>query len=193
MRRRRRTQVERTLETRHKLLDATIDCLYQLGYANTTTTEIAKRAKLSRGAQLHHFPTKIELVTTAVQHLFEVREREFRAAFADIAKADRPRATVDLLWRMISGPIFYAWLEVLVAGRTDKTLRAAVKRVTQKFREMVQRSFRELFPPTLPDAAPAFTFALLEGLALERIVGGSPLERDVLDRFKALAHMVVGG
>ena len=193
MRRRRRTQVERTLETRQKLLDATIDCLYELGYANTTTTEIAKRAKLSRGAQLHHFPTKIELVTTAVGHIFDRRDREFRAAFADVPRADRARATIDLLWHMISGRVFYAWLEILVAARTDKTLRAAVKRTTEKFRDTVQRTFRELFPPTLPDAAPAFTFALLEGLALERIVGGSPRERDVLDRFKALAQVVVGG
>jgi len=181
------------METRHKLLSATIDCLYELGYANTTTPEIAKRAKVSRGAQLHHFPTKIELVTTAVEHLFEVRQREFRAAFADLPRADRPRAAIDLLWPMISGPAFYAWLELLIAGRTDKTLRAAVRRVTEKFRDTVQKTFRELFPAKLPDAAPAFTFALLEGLALERIVGGSPLERDVLDRFKLLAQMVVGG
>lgn len=189
----RRTQEERSARTRQRLLDATIESLVEVGYAGTSTTAVCARAGLSRGAQLHHFPTKIELVTTAVEHLFEVRQREFRAAFADLPRADRPRAAIDLLWPMISGPAFYAWLELLIAGRTDKTLRAAVRRVTEKFRDTVQKTFRELFPAKLPDAAPAFTFALLEGLALERIVGGSPLERDVLDRFKLLAQMVVGG
>jgi len=191
--RRRRTQLERTMETRQKLLDATIESLYKLGYANTTTTEIAERAGVSRGAQLHHFPTKTELVTTAVEHLFERRDREFRAAFADLPEADRPRAAIDLLWKIISGPTFYAWLELLVAARTDATLRPAVKRVADKFRQTVQRTFRDLFPPSLPEASPAFTFALLEGLALERIAGEAPNQREVLERFKTMAQLVCGG
>ena len=73
--RRRRTQEERSAETRTRLLDAAIECLLKLGYAGTTTTEIATRAKVSRGAQLHHYPTKQELLTAAVEHLFE-RDRK---------------------------------------------------------------------------------------------------------------------
>src|SRR5437762_2972866 len=95
----RRTQEERSASTRVRLLDATIECLFELGYANTTTTEIARRAGLSRGAQLHHFPTKAELVITAVDHLFARRTAEFRAAFANLpAGVDRAAAAIDLLW-----------------------------------------------------------------------------------------------
>lgn len=64
------TQDEKTAETRRRLLDAAIVCLIDRGYANTTTSEIAERAGLSRGAQLYHFPTKEELLTRAVEHLF---------------------------------------------------------------------------------------------------------------------------
>jgi len=71
----RRTQAERTASTRARLLDATLECLCDLGYARTTTPEIARRAGLSRGAQLHHFPTKAELVTGAIEHLFARRNR----------------------------------------------------------------------------------------------------------------------
>src|SRR5229473_7754051 len=86
----RRTQEERSASTRARLLDATISCLSELGYARTTTTEIAERAGVSRGAQLHHFPTKAELVTTAVEHLFEKRTEEFRRAFESLPEsADR--------------------------------------------------------------------------------------------------------
>jgi len=66
---RRQTNEARSARTRGKVLDATIDCLLELGYANTTTTLISERAGVSRGAQLHHFPTKAELVAAAVEHL----------------------------------------------------------------------------------------------------------------------------
>ena len=52
------TQDEKTAETRRRLLDAAIVCLIERGYSNTTTSEIAERAGLSRGAQLYHFPKK---------------------------------------------------------------------------------------------------------------------------------------
>src|SRR5262245_20298415 len=109
----RRTQAERSAATRARLLDATIECVLDLGYARTTTVEIARRARLSRGAQLHHFPTKAELVTAAVDHLFLRRHEEFRRAFATLpAEADRGAAAIDILWTMVSGPTFYAWLEL---------------------------------------------------------------------------------
>jgi len=49
------------------LLDATIDCLVEEGYSGTTTTRVVERAGLSRGAQVHHFPTKSQLVAEAVR------------------------------------------------------------------------------------------------------------------------------
>src|SRR5258706_14432846 len=70
--RRRRTQAERRAGTRALLLEATVECLAERGYAGTTTTEVARRAGLSRGAQLHHFGTKTDLVTAAVEHLHQV-------------------------------------------------------------------------------------------------------------------------
>ena len=171
----RRTQEERTAATRARLLDATIDCISELGYANTTTTEIAKRARLSRGAQLHHFPTKAELVTTAVDHLLARRTAEFRAAFANLPQGiDRTPAAIDLLWSMVSGPTFYAWLELLVAARTDAELEQSVSAMAERFADTVQRTFRELFADPgnrgpFFDIAPSFAFALLQGLALDRI------------------------
>ncbi len=70
------TQDEKTAETRRRLLDSAILCLIDRGYANTTTSEIAERAGLSRGAQLYHFPRKEELLTNAVEHLFQLMFNE---------------------------------------------------------------------------------------------------------------------
>src|ERR1044071_1944193 len=164
---RRRTQEERSASTRARLLDATLDCLSDLGYARTTTTEIAERAGVSRGAQLHHFPTKADLVTTAVEHIFERRTEEFKKAFATLpAGIDRTAAAVDLLWSMVSGPTFYAWLELVVAARTDAELRPTGS--------SIGRPHRELFPAVSNpffELAPMFTFGLLQGLAVDKISG----------------------
>ena len=192
----RRTQEERSAATRARLLDATIECLDQLGYSGTTTTEIAERAGVSRGAQLHHFPTKAELVTTAVEHLFRRRDAEFRAAFRNLPEGtDRDRAAIDLLWSMVSGPTFHAWLELVVAARTDAHLRDTVAAITRRFVENVGRTFHELFPaPERPNAffeiAPTFAFAVMEGLALGQIVLDDEERRtQVLDLLKALTGL----
>lgn len=193
----RRTQAERRATTRVQLLDATIDCLFDLGYAGTTTTEIAERAGVSRGAQLHHFPTRIELVTTAVEHLFQRRRSEFMEAIARLpAGPGRVAAAIELLWSMVSGPTFYAWLELAVAARTDRELAPSIAALTERFSEEITRSFRELFPPPAAagpfyEVAPRFVFALMDGLALNAMHAGGPADTTaVLDALKRIAGLV---
>ena len=65
----RRSQDERTAQTRARVLDAVLGCLVERGYAGTTTTAVAARAGVSRGAQLHHYRTRAALVAAAVEHL----------------------------------------------------------------------------------------------------------------------------
>lgn len=194
----RRTQEERAASTKARLLDATIECLFELGYAKTTTTEIAKRAGLSRGAQLHHFPTKAELVTTAVDHLITRRNAEFRAAFTQLpAETNRAAAAVDLLWSIVSGPTFFAWLELMVAARTDSELRPIVAELAERFAQTVQRTFADIFPrPTSAgprfDIAPHFAFAVLQGLALENtVLREHARESQVIEILKGLAAMAI--
>jgi AcrR family transcriptional regulator len=65
----RRTQQQRSDETLAALLDATITCLNEMGCAGTSTTLVGERAGVSRRAQTHDFPTKVELVAEAVVRL----------------------------------------------------------------------------------------------------------------------------
>ena len=192
----RRTQAERSATMRARHLDATVETLLEDGYAGTTTTEIARRAGVSRGAQLHHFPTKAELVLTAVEHLSERRREEFVRVVATLPEgADRADAAIDHLWRIMSGPTFYAWLELMVASRTDAELRTSLVQVYARLMDTIQRTFRELFPAAVDphplfEIAPAFTFALLEGLALSRILAPHEPDRErVLDVLKWLARL----
>lgn len=194
----RRTQAERSATTRTQLLDATLVCLQELGYTRTTTVEIARRAGVSRGAQLHHFPTKVELVTQAVDHLFERRHAEFLAAFEGLPVRAEQRldAAIDLLWSMVQGPAFLAWLELAVAARTDAELAAPVADLTGRFMVMVDTTFRRLFPGDVQnpffEVAPRFAFALLDGLALERLHNRDDAGAErVVELLKRLAGLVL--
>ena len=84
------TQQQRRDETRRALLDAAVESLIEVGFARTTTLEVQRRADASRGALLHHFPSKTELLVAAVDHLAEMRARELKVLAAQLPR--RPRA-----------------------------------------------------------------------------------------------------
>ena len=112
---------------RARLLEATVECLVEHGFAGTSTTLVSERAGVSRGAQLHHFPTKNALVVAAVEHLTEKRGTELAAAAVGLpAGQRRTRAVLQMLADHFTGPVFTAALELWVAARTDAALLAAV-------------------------------------------------------------------
>ena len=121
-------QEERTRAMRARLLEATVELLVEKGYAGTSTTLVSERAGVSRGAQLHHFPTKQDLVVAAVRHVTEVRGAELAAAAEGLPTdpGRRTRAVLQVLGDHFTSPVFTAALELWVAARTDAGLRAEV-------------------------------------------------------------------
>jgi AcrR family transcriptional regulator len=119
-----RTQQQRSAAMRKRLLDATVECLVEYGYAGTTTTRVTELAGVTRGAQVHHFPTRADLVAAAVRHLAAKRtELAFEKIEAVRRAADPVDAALDLMWEVHQGPIQYATIEMWVAARTDPELR----------------------------------------------------------------------
>lgn len=181
---------------RERLLDATVECLVELGYSGTSTTMVCQRAGVSRGAQLHHFPKKSQLVTTAVEHLFSRMNEEFLGTLSRLpAETDKAAPAIDLLWEMLSGPTYSAWLELVVASRTDSELRAAVTATTERIGDTVSESFTKIFPqvaddPFLVKVVPSFVFTVLEGLALRGIADRDSHEKEILGVLRALARLV---
>jgi AcrR family transcriptional regulator len=199
-----RTQEERRAATRAKVLDATIASLIDLGYASTTSAVVSERAGVSRGAQLHHFPTKAELVTAAVDHLAQQIGQELRTAASKLpTHAKRVDAAIDLLWQHFAGPLFPALLELMVAARTDTELQVVMRDVNDRLAIAIERQTREVFGEGAA-ASRSFklmmemTFDLLSGMALRRATWtGDPrtlkrLERQVIATWKAIATGLLG-
>ena len=126
-------QEERTRVMRARLLEATVELLVEKGFAGTSTTLVSERAGVSRGAQLHHFPTKNDLVLAAVEHLTVVRGAELAAAAAKLPTGvRRTRAVLQMLGDHFTSPVFTAALELWVAARSDATLLSAVGPLEQR-------------------------------------------------------------
>jgi AcrR family transcriptional regulator len=126
-------QADRTRAMRARLLEATVELLVERGFAHTSTTLVSERAGVSRGAQLHHFPTKNDLVVAAVEHLTERRGAELAEAVAQLpAGRKRTHAVVEVLGDHFASPVFAAALELWVAARTDEALLAAVGPLEQR-------------------------------------------------------------
>lgn len=159
----RRTQAERTAGTQAKLLDAAIDCLVELGFAKTSTQEIARRAGVSRGAQLHHFPTKESLVIAAVEHLVDMRLGEILAANPD------PERGVEVLSEAFSGPLFHAALELWVAARTDPALHEAMLPLERRVSEAIMGGATAIMGSRMSTESIELSVELARGLAVSAL------------------------
>ena len=142
----RRSQAERSATTRQALLDATIACLVEDGYANTTTSRVAERAGLSRGAHLHHFQTRQALLAAAMEHLAERRGEQLLAAAADLpAGRERLGQGLDLLWSSYASPLYQAALDLWTHARTDPELRERLEPVERELDRQTMLVSRRLF------------------------------------------------
>lgn len=169
-------QAEKSASTRSRILDAAIECLIELGYARTTTVEVAGRAGVSRGAMLHHYPSKSELLYAAMAELHEKRMGDLRRAVAGFDEAeDVVDVAVNLFWEMVKHPYFYAMQELTIAARTDAELRETLLPLAHRFEEETFRATQELFsgyarPGTPFEEMRDIARFLFDGLGMGRVL-----------------------
>jgi len=182
-------QEERTRAMRARLLEATVELLVEKGYAGTSTTLVSERAGVSRGAQLHHFPTKQDLVVAAVQHVTEVRGAELAAAAAGLPTgARRTKAVLKMLGDHFTSPVFTAALELWVAARTDEALLAEVAPLEQRVGRETHRMTVDLLGadesrPGVRELVQA-TLDLVRGLGLANTISDDRRRRTrILDQW----------
>ncbi|MFI6371050.1 TetR/AcrR family transcriptional regulator [Streptomyces sp. NPDC050546] len=116
---------DRSRATRQRLLEAAVACLAEHGWAGSTVSVVAERAGVSRGAAQHHFPTREDLFTAAVEYVAEERSTALRALFPEGASGDR-HAVVAALVDLYTGPLFRAALHLWVAASNEDQLRPRV-------------------------------------------------------------------
>ena len=161
---------KRAIATRQRFLEATLQSLAEKGYAATTTQEICRRLDVSRGTLLHHFSTREELIIEAVEYILGENVRHFKQTMIELA--GRELTMVDIarnLWEEHwTSPTYYAWLELVVASRTDPVLNRQVRSLSERWTEMFNAAFKEIMGRE-PDGAYWLFFLALNALSIETI------------------------
>jgi AcrR family transcriptional regulator len=172
-------QAKKSAIMRDTILDAALDCFISIGYANTTTARIAEKASVSRGAMLHHFPSKTELMQAAVEYLHEkllaLYSSNIGKVSLDLPVDERNRKGLEGYWNYLSSDLYVAYHELCVAGRTDPELQHILEDSIARFDLNIVESNRRLFPEwsdrgELYDLAMDITKFLMEGMAVSQIV-----------------------
>lgn len=176
-----------------------MECLVDLGWSGTSTTEVARRAGVSRGAQQHHYPTKMVLVAAALEHLLEAQRLAYETAFAVLPPERRNvSGALDLLWEVFRGRPAKALMELAVAARTDDELRPLCIDLNERILQVILETFERLFPQNTlaPGFAPTMLralFAMFVGLSIQNALDDDAEghQAAVLRQIKDVALLIV--
>ncbi len=132
---------------RKRLIDATLHCLMNDGYAGTTVSSIVRRAGVSRGAHLHHFPTKNALILESTEFLMRRAYRVLGEMLLAIAEDEnRVTAVVDGAWKAVYGtPQFGAYFELISAARHDSELARAMQTLSERTMRTIDGAIAHYF------------------------------------------------
>ncbi len=135
---------------------------------------------MSRGALMHHYASKADLMVASVRHLTEQRGLNLRQIADELSDDDdRIVRAIELLWESFQGPLFTATVELWVASRTDPELRAALAASERELRRPMSDVLATLFGPSAassPRFEPAIdlTLQFMRGAAFTAILRTDP-------------------
>lgn len=143
----RRTQTERTRETVDRLRAATLSVISERGYAGTSTTEVARRAGVSRGALLHHFPLKIDLIADVAGHFWGEASANLKRIADRIDSNDTDMAgLVDDMWETVfRSASARMTVDLVSASLVDEELRGRIETHLKTLLESYERIAAEAF------------------------------------------------
>jgi AcrR family transcriptional regulator len=190
----RRTQAERREGTIAALVDAAVTSLGDVGYARTTTNEIARRAGVSQGGLFRHFGSRLDLIVAAADAVRARQFVDFREGLGAMTTFDVAEV-VRLLRRATRAPVNAAWYELLVAARTDTELRTRLEPFAERYhREIVEIGrtlpIAGLMPVEELDTIVLGIVHMLDGEALAATVTSHPGQEDL--RVEQLVRLLAG-
>jgi AcrR family transcriptional regulator len=201
------TQEARSASTRRALLEAGREAIVELGYARTTVAEVSKRAGVSRGAQIHHYPTKQKLMLAVADFILSDTEREVSEFAKRMGSAtDRTGGTRDAIEAFVAeiwhqafrNDKFHAILELINAARTDPVLHDLLAKRWQR----LLNTYDEIGTHALGGSRVgggemstilSLTLCIIRGMATQRIVHDSDdaYYENLLSAWASIAHGVI--
>lgn len=193
-------QQRKSRETRNLALEAAIDCLAEGGYPGCSLQLVADRAGISRGAMLHHYSSKLELMAAVIEYAFYKRMQDFLGrirALSDDARTERLDGVYSS-YASCGTPAYRAYLALHLASRSDPELRLIfvdrARRFGQVWRDEAATVFPEWRDHLALDAMNDFVCMAVEGVALNADIWDDPQRVETMLAFIAHAtHEVRAG
>ncbi len=127
-----RSNKDRSSETQNKILLSAVDCLCEVGYTGTTINMVAKHAEISKGAMLHHFATKSDLMISVARFCVEANSKLRHKYVAETPKGAGPMTRlVKSSKKIIGHPSYVALIEIMMATRNDPEIKAQFSEVAE--------------------------------------------------------------
>jgi len=180
---------------RERLVNAAAEVLREKGYAGFRTAEVAKLAGVSRGAQLHHFPTKDSILVATAEHVFSKSLDSMLARAQDASAAAAPiDAIISDGVEFFFSEDFFVTMELALAGGKQEAFPEQIFKSAQDYRSQVEDEWLRLLigaglPERLARTVLWLTLSVVRGLAVRGLLG---LEREfiweLLDEWKAIVR-----
>ena len=182
----RRSQRERRQRTQDLVLDAAIELLFERGYVNFTTADVAERAGVSRGAQNHYFRTKNDLVISACRRAMAIAIANAKSIAAEArGSSDVLNYFIDQSRRFFLAPSYIATIDLLIAARTDFALSMEYNQLIAATREEIDAIWMSVFDEVGISRDQALvlmslTHNLMRGMAISSLWGTNTTVNDKL-------------
>ncbi len=195
----RRSQEERRTETCARLRDATIALISERGYVNTTTIDISKRAGVSRGALLHHYPHKIDLIVDAAAHVWSDAIKQVRDLSEALSAGNVDLdAFVEGVWtRVFRASSVTMTLDLMSAARSDEELRERIsvhlQNLFEAYDEIADQAFADSgLTKDQRRVLVSLTICTIRGLKLQELMHPNPaMTQAIRDALKVMLHNVL--
>jgi AcrR family transcriptional regulator len=174
----RKSQEERRIETRSKLVDAAIKLLYEKGAAQLTTQDVAREAGMTRGAIQYHFDSPKSLLVACIDEIAaRLVAHQDVEALKQLPLPERLDRVFDDYWRGFKGEAYAAFIEISMRGRNDPEFSAAITSALEELERQRALTWQEIFADTGRNRDEIISWrstlmVTFRGLALTRITAG---------------------
>jgi AcrR family transcriptional regulator len=190
----RRSQEERSAETRGRLVQAAIQVLSESGYANLTISKVTQRAGLTNGAMQHHFPSRGDLMLALMDAVYPVLQIPFKAIAAEeLPLRERVSDVIDRLWEIYSRREYLAIWDIALGSQGDPDLWVRLRSYQKDISTRMRDEFIALFPdvdmgPDEVERVFSLTISYMRGFALQMMFDSDPVSRGDLERIKLVTY-----
>ncbi len=187
----------RSAKMQQRLSKAAFEVIREVGYANFRTSAVSKRAGVSQGAQLHHYPTKDSLAIAALEYAYGEAREKFEQNLANSESSD------DLLNLILQdsadfylSDYFMVALDILMAGGKNEELHKQLTGMSRQFRDQVERAWLEKLVDdgwslTLAEDVLALSHSLVRGFATRALIRNDQAEFDrLLRRWREMVSLL---